>query len=261
MSFARMAARARLLSRTPFPMVLDKMGLMRRPYRVSARKGLKVELRPGVVGERYIYYEVFMKSTYLSAGQVIRPGDTVIDIGANVGFFSILAASLVGPSGTVVAFEPRSETFAQLQRNVAVSGMKNIRARQMAVAGSRGRSLLFVGDDPGISSLFKSVDGKSQSQSEEVATTTVADIMKDEGLAHCNYLKVDCEGGEYAILETLPADLATRIDQITMEIHHIPGRDASELDRRLDDLGFRAQARGKLSSYRRGGVAKVDGDS
>ena len=252
MSFSDLAAQVRMIHRAPFPLVLDKLGLMRRPYRVSARKGLKVELRPGVVGERYIFYEVFMKSSYLAAGQTIRPGDTVIDIGANVGFFSILAASLVGPTGSVICFEPRAETFAQLQRNVAVSGMKNIRARQMAVAGSQGRSRLFHSDSPGMSSLFMTVDGKpADSPSEEVVMTTLPDIVRDEGIKHCHYLKLDCEGAEYAILDSLSPDMARCIDQITMEIHRIPGRDPAELDHRLADLGFSAQSRGKLSSYRR----------
>jgi FkbM family methyltransferase len=250
MSLKSLRARARVMRRTPFPMVLDKLGLMRHPYKVSARKGLTVELRPGVRGERYVFYEVFMKSCYLSAGQRIRPGDTVIDIGANVGFFSILAASLVGPTGSVIAIEPHPETFAQLQRNVEVSGMKNIRARQAAVAETKGTCSLFFGDIPTYSSLFSTVDGNPpELQSREVATTTLEDVMKEESLVRCNYLKVDCEGAEYAILESISPEVAQRIDQITMEIHHIPGHETSELDRRLSDLGFLAQTRGKLSSY------------
>lgn len=252
MSLQSLVARARLMRRTPFPLVLDKLGLMRRPYRVSARKGLVVELRPGVRGERYVFYEVFMKSTYLSAGQTICPGDTVIDVGANVGFFSILAASLVGPTGLVVAIEPQPDTFAQLQRNIEVSGMRNIRARQVAVAASKGTCSLFFGDVPIFSSLFSSVDGKpNEFRSQEVLTTTLEDIVKEEAIARCHYLKLDCEGAEYAIVDFLSPELAERIDQITMEVHRIPGREPSELNRRLSEAGFRARVCGKVSSYGR----------
>ena len=250
MSLENLRARFQLLRQTPFPLVLDKFGLMRHPYRVSTGDGVTVELRPGVRGERYIFYEVFMKSSYLSAGQRIRPGDTVVDVGANVGFFSILAASLVGPTGWVVALEPQPDTFNQLQRNIQISGMKNIRARQVAVSERKGIGMLFFGDVPIFSSLFSSVDDKpTQLRSQEVSTSTLEDILEEESVGKCNYLKLDCEGAEYAILNSLSPAVASRIEQITMEVHNIPGRNPAELDARLCELGFRAQTRGKVSSY------------
>jgi FkbM family methyltransferase len=245
-------ARTRLILRTPVPMVLDRVGLMRRPYTVSWREGVRVQLRPGVPGERYIFYEVFMKSAYFSAGQQLRPGDTVIDIGANVGFFSIQAASLVGPTGIVIALEPQPETYAQLLRNIAISNMPNIRARQLAVTDHEGAGLLFFGDTPGYSSLFPSVDDQPRdAHSQQVRTTTLAAIMRDEGLDRCQYLKVDCEGGEYAICESLSADLARQIDQVTMEVHQVPGRHPSELERSLTAVGLQLRNRDKLYSFSR----------
>jgi FkbM family methyltransferase len=245
-------ARTRLTLRTPFPMLLDKVGLMRRPYTVSWHNGVRVELRPGVHGERYVFYEVFMKSAYFSLGQHLRPGDTVIDVGANVGFFSIQAASLVGPAGSVIALEPQPDTFAQLQRNIAVSGMRNIRARQVAVTDQKGAGRLFFGDTPIYSSLFPSVDDQPRdARSQEVITTTLADIMRDEGVDRCHYLKLDCEGGEYAICRSLSPELARSIDQITMEVHQIPGQDPSDLKRSLTGAGFRFRAQDKLFSFDR----------
>ncbi len=245
-------ARARLLVRTPVPVLMDKLGLMRRPYTVSLGKDITVELRPGVHGERYVFYEVFMKSAYFSAGQVLRPGDSVIDVGANVGFFSIQAAARVGPTGSVLAFEPQPETFAQLQRNIAASGMRNIRPRQAAVTAQSGSAVLFFGDTPIYSSLFRSVDAQSRDASSlEVPTTTIGDIMRDEGLARCHYLKMDCEGGEYAICESLSADVAARIDQITMEVHRVAGHDVSSIERSLSNLGFQLSRQDKLFSFTR----------
>jgi FkbM family methyltransferase len=193
-----------------------------------------------------------MKSSYFSAGQVLRPGDTVIDVGANVGFFSIQAAARVGPTGSVVAFEPHPETFAQLQRNVAASGMRNIRARQAAVTSRSGSAVLFFGDTPIYSSLFRSVDAQPRDASSvEVPTTTLADIMRDEDMEHCQYLKMDCEGGEYAICESLSPEVAGRIAQITLELHSVPGRDPSTLERSLANLGFQLHRQVKLCTFTR----------
>ena len=243
-------ARTRLFLQTPFPIVLDKVGLMRRPYTVSWGKDITVEMRPGVHGERYVFYEVFMKSCYFKADQVLRPGDAVIDVGANVGFFSIQAAARVGPTGSVVAFEPHPATFAQLQRNIAASGMRNIRARQAAVTDQSGSAVLFFGDTPSYSSLFRSVDAQPRDASSvEVQTTTLADIMRAEGIDRCHYLKMDCEGGEYAICESLSADVARRIDQITLEVHRVPGRDLSRLEHSLASLGFQLHNHDKLLTF------------
>jgi FkbM family methyltransferase len=215
-------------------------------------KDIRVELRPGVHGERYVFYEVVLKSAYFGAGQVLRPGDSVIDIGANVGFFSIQAAARVGPTGSVVAFEPQPETFAQLQRNIAASGLRNIRARQAAVTDQSGTALLFVGDTPIYSSLFRSVDTEPRDASFlEVPTTTIGDIMREESLVRCHYLKMDCEGGEYAICESLSADVAARIDQITMEVHRVPGHDVANLERSLTNLGYRLRTQDKLFTFTR----------
>jgi FkbM family methyltransferase len=225
---------------------------MRRPYTVSWDKDITVQLRPGVNGERYVFYEVFMKSCYFNAGQVLRPGDAVIDVGANVGFFSIQAAARVGPTGSVVAFEPHPDTFAQLQRNVATSGMRNIRARQAAVTSHSGSAVLFFGDTPIYSSLFRSVDAQPRDASSvEVPTTTLADIMRDEGMQRCQYLKMDCEGGEYAICESLSPEVAGRIAQITLELHRVPGRDLSSLEHSLASVGFRLHNRDKLYTFTR----------
>ena len=56
----------------------------------------------------------------------LRPGDTVIDVGANVGYYTLLAARKVGPRGKVVAFEPDPESFSFLKRNVKANGFTNV---------------------------------------------------------------------------------------------------------------------------------------
>ncbi len=76
--------------------------------------------------------------------EVIRPGDTVVDIGANVGFFSLLAARLVGTAGRVYAFEPEPQNFALLTKNIALNGYTHVVAYRKAVWRRAGLVKLYL---------------------------------------------------------------------------------------------------------------------
>jgi hypothetical protein len=66
-------------------------------------------------------------------GKVLREGDVVIDVGANIGFFTVLASLLVGPAGRVVAFEPEADNLARLRANLAHNVCKNVTVIEKAV--------------------------------------------------------------------------------------------------------------------------------
>ena len=76
----------------------------------------------------------------------VRPGATFFDIGANVGFVTLIAARLVGASGRVVAFEPVPENVAAIRENLAMNGIDWVEVRETAVARSGGRASLIVSD-------------------------------------------------------------------------------------------------------------------
>ena len=71
----------------------------------------------------------------------LRPGDAVIDVGANIGVYTLLAASVVGDQGKVVAFEPGRQSFARLQENVQLNGLHQVETRRAAVGKRGARSL------------------------------------------------------------------------------------------------------------------------
>ena len=87
-------------------------------------------------------------TTFLKAH--VGPGQTAIDLGANIGYFTLLLAQLVGQDGQVVAFEPDPENFQLLERNVRANGYTNVAVRREAVADYSGRAPLFLSDvNPG----------------------------------------------------------------------------------------------------------------
>src|SRR3990172_2612704 len=81
------------------------------------------------------YYEYGVTKLVTST---LRPGDTFIDIGANIGYFTLVASPLVGPSGKVHSFEPIPGIFSTLQSNVAANGLTNVRMNQAAIFETDG---------------------------------------------------------------------------------------------------------------------------
>ena len=110
-------------SNTPITLTLDTLKLQPSPFIAQANNGLKLSLRPNA-GESFTFYENLIRQDYLQHGIQLKPGDTVIDIGANIGAFTVLAASQVGYNGKVFAFEPEAMTFECLLKNIQLKLQK-----------------------------------------------------------------------------------------------------------------------------------------
>jgi FkbM family methyltransferase len=241
----------------PAPLLLDRANLRRRSYVLRTRDGLEMEIRPNR-GDRYTFYETLIRNSYLSQGQQLRPGDTVIDIGANIGCFSVLASRLVGPTGRVIAVEPEQSTFESLRRNLRLNRCENVDARRLAIGGSSGSVDLHVSDTALFSSIYTEVGGvKAEAPShptgsnvQTVPMSTLEALMDDADVERCDYLKVDCEGAEHDIIREMDQHTAGRIDQITMEVHHVPGAEPEALRSLLTQLGFQQESASILYAWR-----------
>jgi hypothetical protein len=86
--------------------------------------------------------------------------------------------------------------------------------------------------------------------SQSVVMITLADLMNQEAIARCDYLKLDCEGAEHDIVASLTADVANRISQITLELHKVESKDPARLAQKLSELGYSRVGRHRLSYYR-----------
>src|SRR5579875_1514459 len=137
----------------------------------------------------------------------LRPGDTFIDVGANIGYLSTLGSSLVGPHGCVVAIEPAAAARAALQENVATNDLTNVRLVAAVVSDREGELPLFVGPiyDSGITTTIARRFGLRQ-QGRVPAATLGALVTRDE-LATTHLIKIDVEGAEDRVLAGLVASV------------------------------------------------------
>jgi FkbM family methyltransferase len=177
--------------------------------------------------------EIWAFRKYDYFGYKVNPGEVVVDIGANIGTFSLYAAKVCGAS-RVISFEPFPDNYKILSNNVDQNLLRNVTCINEAVAGDRGnRSLGLDSVDPGSHSLVTGSFGRTV----EVECCTLEDIFQRFSLTKIDYLKMDCEGAEYEILENAISRLQ-QIGRISMETHTTSNRKAEDLERLLCRNGF-----------------------
>ena len=196
--------------------------------------------------QQYIYYFGLWEpdlTDWISAQ--LRPRDTFIDVGANIGYYSLLASTRVGPSGSVVAIEASPAIFQQLRANLDRNRAANIRAVNIAASDQRGRMQLFRGPvhNQGETSLFRR-EGFEPDVVVKVAP--LAEILKPREIANARLIKMDIEGAEGVVLPALTALFSScRPDmELIVEFHPQyltgPGRSATELLDLVGASGFNA---------------------
>ncbi len=145
-----------------------------------------------------------------------EPGMTVVDVGANVGYYTVLASERVGPSGRVVAFEPDPTNYALLVRNVTTNGCRNVVTVQKAVSDRIGSARLFL--HPWNWGGHSLQGGEGALQDPICVDTTTLDSYFDDGRSRIDMLKIDVEGSEALVLDGAQRMLGEqRVDRIMME--------------------------------------------
>ncbi len=128
-------------------------------------------------------------------GQVISPGDLVVDVGANIGTHTVFFAKAVGEKGIVVAFEPQRLVYQTLCGNVALNGLTNVTCFPSAVGNERG-IITIPSIDPRRVYNFGAVKAGAEGGGEPVDVVPLDEL----GLQRCALIKVDVEGMEAKVL-------------------------------------------------------------
>jgi len=142
----------------------------------------------------------YEKGTTQLFERTIEPGMVVIDVGAHVGYYTLLAARLVGPTGKVYAFEPEPANYALLLKNIELNGYNNVEPVRKAASNRVDFSTLFLTAlDNGRHSTYR--HGLPESGSMIVEMTTIDAFLEAEGCPRVDFIKMDVEGAELDVLQ------------------------------------------------------------
>jgi FkbM family methyltransferase len=172
--------------------------------------------------------------------KILSEGDNFMDIGAyQDGWYSFLAAKLIGESGHVYSFEPHPVSFQGLRENVELNNVTNITAEKLALSDKKGKAFFY---DAGVlSSLFKSK--LSSSQPLTVQTTTLDSYIQEKKIRRVRLIKIDTEGAEMKILRGAKDLLSSTAPDLIVEVvdDHlkVAGSNRNELLSYLERFGYK----------------------
>lgn len=180
-------------------------------------------------------YDPFMTELF---ERVVKEGNTVIDLGANVGYYTLLASKIVGKRGRVYAFEPDPKSYKLLVKNIDFNNYSNIIPVPKAVTDRVGSTKLFLSPEPGADTLYAD---EGQQRFIEVETETLDHFFQDKGET-VNVVKMDIEGGEMDALSGMDS-LIRQNQNLNMFVEFFP--------RNIERAGYSpGQLLDKLWSYK-----------
>jgi FkbM family methyltransferase len=168
---------------------------------------------------------------------------TVVDIGANLGFFSLYVRSRY-PACRVFSVEPLQQNYDWMVDNFEANPGCSLFPRRLALSDRRGTIRISSGIDepfPTGASVLNTGKTGSGGTTYEVPALPLADFLADEGIGRVDFLKCDCEGAEYAVFYSCPATVFDCVQHIAMEVHQGEGERES-IDAMVSFLADRGYA-------------------
>lgn len=184
--------------------------------------------------------------------KIIKPGMVVVDVGANIGFYTLLLADLVGKTGMVYAFEPEKNNYRHLRR--LCSGRGNIKVNRFAVGEKSGVANLFVSDDLNVDHLVYNDGGKRQRV--KVPEVSIDKFFRSK--VGVDFVKIDTQGFEHHVLKGMK-NLILRCPRIMIMAEFsaydlsLAGSRPEDQVKLVRDLGLKTYVLGKKFAFSDGG--------
>ena len=160
----------------------------------------------------------------------LNPGDIFIDVGANIGYYSILASGIVGNTGKVICIEAHPLIYDRLSANIARNRRQNVIQINAAVSSSRGELPIFFGPEANCghtTTVATMADLEGLRFDGTVRCDTLESLVGTETLQQSRFIKIDVEGAEHAVLSTLFNSLTNFSDStewlLELTPTHCPG--------------------------------------
>tara|TARA_B100001079_G_scaffold223071_1_gene199478 strand:- start:59 stop:829 length:771 start_codon:yes stop_codon:yes gene_type:complete len=178
----------------------------------ETKNNLKIKIRVNST-DLMALTNVWMINEYEIEKFKINKNDIIIDVGAHIGLFSLLASKSCF-AGKIFSYEPINENFEMLMQNIKSNKLKNIFPFNLAVSKNTSNVKLFLDKDESAHSIFQ-----KNTSYVTVESISLQKIFDDNDINFCKILKLDCEGAEYEIIDSLPDKYFEKIQNMIIEYH------------------------------------------
>lgn len=201
---------------------------------------LSFKIRCGSI-DRTVFAEILLDDCYklLSNREKSHDKSNVIDVGGHIGMFSIFYSSL-HPNSNIYIFEPNPDNFEQIICNIKLNNIRNIMAFNFALSNKTEKKVFYNNAiNNGGNSFYNHLINKKDQVKSYVETVSINKFLYSKKINKIDLIKLDCEGAEYEILDTLKNNKTISINQIVGEYHNIDvNLNVNLLIENLKQLGF-----------------------
>jgi len=149
-----------------------------------------------------LFYDGFESAERTFAENFVRPGATVLDIGAHHGYYTLLFSKKAGPEGKVIAFEPSARERRRLALHLRINWCKNVAIEDCALGEAEETEQLYLADpsESGCNSLRRP-DVSKRTEFVSIRTRRLDGVLRERGVEHVDFIKMDVEGAELSVLK------------------------------------------------------------
>jgi FkbM family methyltransferase len=218
------------------------------PFVVRTRFGARMRGNTEDLIDRFVYYfGVWERNLTAFLERRLSPGDLFVDVGANIGYYTLLAARRAGPTGGVVSIEASPSIFRSLEAHLQENGVTNVRSLNVAASNEAGTLTLYHGPpgNRGESSILPVEGGELEA---EVEALPLDLILTPEEASRARLVKIDVEGAEWLVVAGMHSLLSAGPKDLEVVVEVAPtrlaaaGNSAEELVELFTREGFHAYA-------------------
>jgi len=198
----------RILPRISYPVVRGPLRGMRFILGAAAGSG----------GGASVYVNMVEPQKTECLVRILKPGQVVFDVGANIGYYTLLASRLTGQTGKVLAFEPSPRNVSYLYRHLALNRIRNAAVLPAACSDHTGLSSFSEGADCATGRLWERDARSAESGLAVIATVSIDDVVRESGLVP-DVIKIDVEGAEEHVLRGAYQSISRALPVLLVAMH------------------------------------------
>ena len=231
----------------------NSLGIANRLYKKRLPGNFYMLLNPTEhIQQQLFWYGYYEKELGELLKKIVRPGDVFLDLGANIGYFSLLVANN-SPAIKIISFEPVADLFQKMNDNISLNNIKNISTINAAVGEINEEKELYIAapDNLGMSS-FKQPQNYA-GKKEKVKLVAIDDWFKTSGLSKIDIVKLDIEGSEFAalngmkeVIQKQKPVLIAEVNPETLLMFKLKPSDIYDYLKQLNFVGFLILENGRL---------------